>query len=38
VLTQHPATPEQWLAGMHDTIRRVEAQPFASRRQAHNDW
>jgi alpha-L-fucosidase 2 len=38
VLTQHPATPEQWLAGMDDTIRRVEAQPFASRRQVHNDW
>ncbi|MEI7938505.1 MAG: DUF5703 domain-containing protein [Verrucomicrobiota bacterium] len=38
VLTQHPATPEQWLAGMDDTIHRVEAQPFASRRQAHNDW
>ena len=38
VLTRHPATPEQWLAGMDDTIRRVEAQEFANRRQAHNDW
>jgi alpha-L-fucosidase 2 len=38
VLTQHSATHEQWLAGMDDTIRRVEAQPFAGRRQAHNDW
>ena len=38
VLTQHPATPEQWLAGMDETIRRVEAQEFAKRRQAHNDW
>jgi hypothetical protein len=38
VLTRHPATPEQWLAGMDETIGRVEAQPFASRRQAHNDW
>ena len=38
VLTRHPATPEQWLAGMEETIRRVEAQEFAKRRQAHNDW
>ena len=38
VLTRHPTTPEQWLADMGKTIRRVEAQAFAARRQAHNDW
>ena len=38
VLTRHPATPEQWLADMDDTIRRVEAQDFAGRRQAHERW
>jgi hypothetical protein len=38
VLTRHPATPEQWLAGIDETIRRVEAQGFSRRRQAHNDW
>ena len=38
MLTRHPATPEQWLADMDETIRRVEAQGFAKRRQAHNDW
>ena len=38
VLTQHPGTPEQWVSGMDQTIRRVEAQKFAKRRQAHNDW
>src|ERR1035441_11116275 len=38
VLTQHPATPEQWLATMDQTIRRVEAQSFARRCKAHNDW
>jgi hypothetical protein len=38
VLTRHPASPEQWLAGMDETIRRVEAQAVAARRQAHNDW
>jgi len=38
VLTQHPSSPEQWMAGMDETIRRVEAQKFAARRQAHNEW
>ena len=38
VLTRHPSTPEQWLADMDDTIRRVEAQDFAARRTAHEAW
>src|ERR1019366_2322048 len=38
VLTRHPSTPEQWLADMDKTIARVEARPFATRRQAHSDW
>jgi hypothetical protein len=38
VLTRHPATPEQWLAEMDATIRRVEAQPFDVRRAAHDEW
>lgn len=38
VLTRHPSTPERWLADMNDTIRRVEAQNFATRRKAHLRW
>jgi hypothetical protein len=38
VLTKHPATPEQWLADMDATIRRVEGRTFADRRAAHEKW
>ncbi len=38
VLTRHPSTPEQWLTEMDQTIRRVEAQDFAARRTAHENW
>ena len=38
VLARHPATPERWLADMEDTMRRVEAQDFATRRAAHEKW
>jgi len=38
VLTRHPSTPAQWLADMDKTMRRVEAQAFATRRRAHNEW
>ncbi len=38
VLTRHPATPEQWLAAMEETIARVEAEPFATRWTAHRQW
>ena len=38
VLTRHPSTSEQWLGDMDKAIRRVEAQSFAPRRRAHNEW
>ncbi len=38
VLTAHPSTPDQWLAKMDDTIRRVQSQSFAARVRAHNAW
>jgi len=38
VLTRHPSTPERWLADMDNLIHRVEAQPFKSRRAAHEAW
>jgi hypothetical protein len=38
VLTQHPSTPERWLADMDNNIRRVEAQSFDSRLAAHETW
>ena len=38
VLTRHPAKPQQWLAEMDRTIRRVESQDFAARRQEHERW
>jgi hypothetical protein len=38
VLTQHPSSPGQWLAGMEETIRRAESASFASRRKAHEQW
>jgi len=38
VLTRRPSTPEQWLAEMETTIRRVETQDFAVRRAKHERW
>ena len=38
VLTRQPSTPESWLADLDERIRRVETQPFAARRTAHNAW
>lgn len=38
VLTHHPSTPERWQSDLDDTIRRVEAQSFAARRTAHEQW
>ncbi len=38
VLTEHPAKPQQWLADMEETIRRVESQDFTARRRAHERW
>ncbi len=38
VLTQHPSTPEKWLAAVDGTIRRVEAVGAAQLRSAHEKW
>lgn len=38
VLTQHPATPEQWLAGMDKMIAETAKIPESKRRAAHADW
>ena len=38
VLTQHPATPEQWLVAMDKAIGAAERQSFAKRRAAHEQW
>lgn len=38
VLTRHPATPAEWLTEMDATIARVEAEAFAARRAAHEQW
>jgi hypothetical protein len=38
VLTQHPATPQAWATAMDETIMKVEAQEFARRRAAHEQW
>ncbi len=38
VLTQHPATPEQWLAAIKATLATVTQLPFAERRIAHEGW
>ena len=38
VLARRPAEPQQWLTDMEQTIRRVESQDFAARRQAHERW
>ena len=37
-LTEHPSTPDRWLARMNDTIRGVERSRFAARREAHLAW
>ncbi len=38
VLTAQPATPEQWLAQMDETVRRVQSRSFAARLRAHQAW
>lgn len=38
VLSCHPATPEQWLRHMDDTIRQVESQDFRVRDREHLRW
>ncbi len=38
VLTQHPATPDSWLAALRGAIARTEATPLAGRYAAHLAW
>jgi hypothetical protein len=38
VLTQHPATPEQWLSSLDVIIAAAEKRPFAERLRAHEAW
>ena len=38
VLTQHPASPAEWLAEMDRTIARIEALDSDTRRAAHDQW
>lgn len=38
VLSAHPSTPDQWLADMEATMRKVDLQPFPARRKAHEAW
>ena len=37
-LTEHPSTPEAWLAAVGRLAAEVEALPFAARRAAHEAW
>ncbi|MCY2930664.1 MAG: DUF5703 domain-containing protein [Planctomycetota bacterium] len=38
VLTKHPATQEQWLAGVREIVKKTEAVDFHERRKAHLAW
>ncbi|HEY3320443.1 MAG TPA: DUF5703 domain-containing protein [Planctomycetota bacterium] len=38
VVAKYPSTPEQWLSEMDETIRKVEATEFKTRRSAHETW
>ncbi|MCU0874608.1 MAG: DUF5703 domain-containing protein, partial [Pirellulaceae bacterium] len=38
VLTQHPATPTEWLAEMDRAIARIGGVEFTARRTAHEEW
>jgi len=38
VLTQHPATPEQWLQAVETTLAEAKQTDFAKRRAAHTQW
>ena len=38
VLTQHPATPTEWLAEMDRAIARIGGVEFTARRTAHEQW
>jgi hypothetical protein len=36
--TQHPASPQQWQAGMDEKIKSIEGADFGARRKAHEQW
>lgn len=38
VLTEHPASPDEWLAAMDRLISRIEKQPFQEQLDAHLAW
>ncbi|HUT24899.1 MAG TPA: DUF5703 domain-containing protein [Sumerlaeia bacterium] len=38
VATHHPATPQQWLQAMDETIAATERIPLGQRREAHERW
>lgn len=38
VLSQHPATPDQWQEAMNREIAATERVPFEQRRREHNSW
>ena len=38
VLTEHPSSPEMWLASIAKSIDDVSRQPFADRRARHEEW
>jgi hypothetical protein len=38
VLTEHPASPQQWLKAAETKIKEVESVPFPQQRQAHRRW
>ena len=38
VMTEHPASPQQWLEAVDAKIAQVKSLPFAQRRQAHLQW
>jgi len=38
VLTEHPATPSEWLARLEAIIAKAEDRDFAERRRAHEAW
>ena len=38
VITQHPSTPDQWLAAADRSIVEMEGIPFVQRRGAHENW
>jgi hypothetical protein len=38
VLTEHPSSPERWLASLDSAAAEIESQPLEARRVAHERW